>query len=139
MTEFLLHGLALQELEIVDQQHIDSGKLVLEGNGVLLPQCHDETDHETLGGEKHHLAVGPAVANALGYGGEQMRLAKTRGGMNKQRIETDRGALGGICHTAHGGMGQLVRRADDKTVETLTGIKRQAAVGAHSRRGGCHR
>ena len=32
VAEFLLHGLALQELEIVDQQHVDRLELVLEGD-----------------------------------------------------------------------------------------------------------
>ena len=30
MAEFLLHGLALQELEVIDQQDIDRLELVLE-------------------------------------------------------------------------------------------------------------
>ena len=40
VAELLLHGLALQELEIIDQQHVDGLELVLEGERVALAQRH---------------------------------------------------------------------------------------------------
>ena len=66
MAELLLHGFALQELEIVNEQHIHRLELVLEGNGVAAAQGLDEAVHEALGGEEEHLAFGMNVADAVG-------------------------------------------------------------------------
>ena len=119
MAEFLLHGLALQELEVVNQQDVNRLELVLERNRVAASQRLNETVHEALGGEEQHLALWVNVADAVADGIEQMGFAKARGGMNEQGIEGDGCADICIGHTAGGRMGQLIGGSHHKTVKGL--------------------
>ena len=77
VAELGLRRLALQELQVVDHQHVDAAQRLLEGERRLRAQRRDEAVHELLGGEIEHLAVGAVVA---GPGGrlQQMRLAEAR-------------------------------------------------------------
>jgi hypothetical protein len=82
VAELLLHRLALEELEVVDQQHVDGLEIVLEGDGVAVLQGGDEMVHEALRGEIEHLDVGAGLADAPRDGVEQVGLALARRGMD---------------------------------------------------------
>ena len=81
--------LALQELQVVDDEHVDAAQRVLQCKRILRPQRGDEDINESLGGEIEHLAVARRVAGP-GDRLQQVRLAETDAGMNVQRIEHDR-------------------------------------------------
>ena len=129
MTEFLLNGLALQKLEVVDQQHIDGIELVLEGQGITLPQGLNEAIHEALCRQHEHTAAGARGLDALGHGIEEMAFAKSRCGVNEKRVKAQSGT--GLClgDPAGCGMGQLVGGPNHKTVKGLSLIQRCGLVG----------
>ena len=56
-------------------------------------------------------------------GVHQVGLAEADTAVKKQRVEADRAAFG---HAAGGGMGKLVRFADDEAVECEAGVQRRA-------------
>ena len=55
-------------------------------------------------------------------GVHQVRLAKAYTAVQEQRVEGHRSAFG---HTARGGMGQLVRLADNEAVKGKSRVKRR--------------
>ena len=62
VIEFLLGTLAVHELEVVDQQHVDGAELLLEGQRILAAEGLDELIAEALGGEIKHLRFGGGVS-----------------------------------------------------------------------------
>ncbi len=67
VAELGLRRLALQELQVVDHEHVDAAQRFLEGKRGLVLQRGDEAVHELLGGEIEHAAIGwllPAKATA---------------------------------------------------------------------------
>ena len=89
VAELGLRRLALQELQVVDHQHVDAAQRLLEGERRLGAQRRDEAVHELFGGEVEHLALGAVVA---GPGGrlQQMRLAEADAGVDVERVEHHR-------------------------------------------------
>ena len=66
VAELDLRGLALQELQIVDHQHVNAAQRFLEGERRLRLERGDEAVHEFFGGEIQHLALGtPLPAQAI--------------------------------------------------------------------------
>jgi hypothetical protein len=57
VAELGLGRFALQELQVVDHQHVDAAQRLLEGERRLRLQRRDEAVHEFLGGEIEHLAL----------------------------------------------------------------------------------
>jgi hypothetical protein len=82
-----------------------------------------ETVHELLSGQIKDAQVGAADVQLMRDGVHQVRLAKADAAVQEQRVEGHRAALG---HTAGGGMGKLIRFADDKAVKGEAGIQGRA-------------
>ena len=86
VIEFLFRALALQELEIVDQQHMDVAEALFECERIGRAQRLDELIAEALGRQIQHLrARRPALhfpRNRL----QKMAFAKSDGGMDVKRI-----------------------------------------------------
>ena len=89
VAELDLRRLALQELQVVDHQHVDAAQRFLEGERGLRFERGDEAVHELLGRQIQHLAVGHAVAGP-GERLQQVRLAEPDARMDVERIEHHR-------------------------------------------------
>ena len=87
VVELLLGLLALHELQIVDQQHVDRAELVLERQRILAAQRLDELIAETLGRQVEHLRMRRAAVHLPGDGVQQMRLAEPDRRVDVERIE----------------------------------------------------
>ena len=122
MEEFFLgRFLAVDELDVVDHQHIDRAELLLERDRVLVPERADEVVHELLGRQISDLALRLGDADVPRDGVHQMGLAEPDPAVQEQRVERRRGGFG---DAARGGMGELVRLADHEIVEGEARIER---------------
>ena len=124
MAEFLLDRLALKELDVVNDQHVDGAELFLEGDRRLRLQRGDEAIHEFLGCQIDDPATGHA--GAMRDRLKQMRLAQANGGVEIKRIVDGlrfrRRAGNAFCRR----MSQLVGLADNEIREGETAIQRRA-------------
>ncbi len=116
----------LQELQVVDHQHVDSPHRFLERKRGLGAQRRDEAVHEPLGGEIEHFAIAAVVAGP-GDRLQQMGFAEPDGGMDIERIEHQRLAAAAGRHLFGRGMGKRVGAADDEAFESEARIERRAA------------
>jgi hypothetical protein len=80
MTEFGLGRFALQELQVVDHEHIDAAQRFLERQRGLRFQRRDEAVHELLGGEVKHLAFAARITGPR-HRLQQMGFAKSDAGV----------------------------------------------------------
>ena len=126
VAELGLRGFSLQELQIVDDQHIDAAQRFLEGERGLRFQRRHEPVHELFGGEVEHLAVRNAVAGP-GDRLQQVRLAEPDARVDVERIEHHRLAAPRQRDLLGGGMGECVGAADHEGVEREPRIERRAA------------
>ena len=85
MAEFLLDRFALQELHVVDDQHVDAAELLLESDRRLCLERGHKAVHELFGGQVDDAAGIDAglVRDRL----EEMCLAEADRGVNVERIE----------------------------------------------------
>ena len=122
MEEFFLGVfLAVDELDIVDHQHVDRPELLLERHRVLETQRADELVHELLGRQVHHAAVGMPLADVPADGMHQVRLAEPDPSVEEE------GVVGGgrrLRHPAGRRVGELVGLAHDEVPEDETRIER---------------
>src|SRR5690348_14311642 len=115
MEEFLLCALfASNELDIVDQQHVDapifSAKLLVSAgaDGV------DELVCELLGGDVEDPQA--AGNDLLADGVQQMRLAQSDAAIEEERVI---GLARLLSHPLGGCMGELAARTDNKRLEGI--------------------
>ena len=128
VAELLLDHLALQELDIVDDEKIDGTHLLLESDRVLRAQRRHESVHEFLGGEIDHAAAGACASMRDGL--DDMRLSETDIGVDEQRIEHHGLARFRAADTLRGRMRQPVRRANQEIVERHAPIERRTGKSA---------
>ena len=126
VTELGLRRLALQELEIVDDEHVDAAQRFLEGERRLRLQRGDEAVHEFFRGEIEHLALVAGIAGP-GHRLQQMRLAEPDAGMDVERVEHHGIAAATFGDLTRGGMRQRVGAADDEACKGQARIERRAA------------
>ena len=126
MTEFSLGGFALQELQIVDHQHVDAAQRLLECQRGLRLEGRNEAVHEFLGGEIKHLAFAAGVAGPC-HRLQQMGFAETNAGVDIERIEHHAVAAPAFRDLACRRMRQRVGAADDETAEGQARIERRTA------------
>ena len=119
---FLRRFLAGDELDIIDHQHLDGAEHFLEIHHGAFAQGLHEAIHELFSREIQHAGLGAAGADISGDGVHQVRLAQTHAAIQEQRVEGHRAAFG---DATGGGMGQLVRFADDEVVKGKAGIQRR--------------
>jgi hypothetical protein len=116
----------LQELQIVDHEHVDAAQRFLERKRGLRAQRRDEAVHELLGGEIERLALGAVVAGP-GDRLQQVGLAEADAGVDVERIEHHRIAAASRCDLLRRRVGQRVRAADYERIERQPQIERRAA------------
>ena len=125
VAELDLRRLALQELQVVDHQHVDAAQRFLEGDRGLRLERRHEAVHEFLGGQIQHLALGDAVAGPRDRL-QQMRLAEAHAGMDVERVEHHRLAAPRQGDLLRCRMGERVGAADRESIEHQPRIERRA-------------
>ena len=123
VAEFGLGRFALQELQVIDHQHVDAAQRLFERQRGLGLQRRDKTVHEFLGGEIEHLALGAGIAGP-GHRLQQMGLAEADAGMDVQRIEHHAVAAPSFRDLTRRGMRQRIGAADHKASEGEARIER---------------
>src|SRR5215813_7329454 len=133
MGELRLGGLALEELQIVDHQHVDPAQALLEGDRRLAAQRRHEAVHEPLRRQVEDLAVRLGVAGP-GDRLQQMRLAETHARVDVERVEHDRIVAARDRDLLGGGVRKRVGAADHEAVEGQPRVEWRAAVRLLARR-----
>ena len=126
VTELGLGGFALQELQIVDHEHVDAAQCFLEGQRRLGLQRRDKAVHEFFGRQIQHLALAAGIAGP-GHRLQQMGFAETHAGMDIERVEHHGIAAAAFGHLACSGVRQRVRTTDDEACKCQARIERRAA------------
>ena len=121
-------GLALQELDVVDQQHVDVAVAPLEP---VLPVVADRVDElvgELLARHVAHLGAGVEAADVVADRVQQVGLAQPGVAVDEQRVV---GLAGRLGHRDGGGVREPVGRADDEGLEGVLrvepGLERRGA------------
>ena len=132
VEELLLELLgALEELDVVDEQHVEVAVAPLEAGHRLGADGVDELVHERLGGHVADPLVAEHGADVVADGVEEVGLAQAGRAVDEQRVVGPARALG---DRERGGVGEAVRRADDELVEGVAGVQRARRPGAVARR-----
>ncbi|EPX84448.1 hypothetical protein ruthe_02252 [Rubellimicrobium thermophilum DSM 16684] len=132
MEEFLLRRfLAGKELDIVHKQHIEGADRGLEVHHPPLAQGGHEADHELFRRQVEDTQARIALAQPMGGGLQQMRLAQAHPAMEEERIEAclARGDPQGR------GMGQRIGRTDGKALEGQARIEAALLLRRRAQRG----
>ena len=140
VEELLLRlGLALEELDVVDEQQVDAAVGGLERVDAVVVQRADEVVRERLDGR---VADGQPVAvgrDVVGDRVQQVRLAEPGRAADEQRVVGERRHLG---DRERGAVGEPVGVADHELVEREARVegdvgRRSTASGRRRRRLGC--
>ena len=113
-------GLALQELDVVDQQHVDVAVAALEP---VLPVVADRVDElvgELLAGDVAHLGPVVEAAHVVADGVEQVGLAQPGVAVDQQRVV---GLARRLGHRDGRGVGEAVGRADHEGLEGVLRVE----------------
>ena len=136
-VEELLHRLflALQELDVVDEEHVDLAVAALERAGLALADRVDEVVGELLGVHVPHADARVEVLRVVADRVQQVRLAQPRVAVDEQRVV----GLGRRLGDGDGrGVREPVGRADDERLEQVLRVQarrlgRLLAAGCRSR------
>ncbi len=118
---FLRLGLARQEVDVIDQQHV--ALVAVAGAEVVHPlvlQRLDELVHEALGAQVHDPRARLLLSHTMGERVHQVRLSQTRPPADEQRVVTASADSGG---RHGGGMSELVGRPDHEVREGVLGVQ----------------
>ena len=121
VEELLLRlHLALQELDVVDEQDVDVAVAALEVRRLVVADAVDEVVGELLGVHVAHPHVRVEVARVVADRVEQVGLAQPGLAVDEQRVVR----LGRRLGDGDGGrVGEPVARADDEGVEGVLGVQ----------------
>ena len=121
MEELLLEALAvLDELDVVDEQHVALAVLAFEREGGLRADGVDEVVQEVLGRDVEHAHRRVVVLDVVADRVEQVGLAEPRRPVDEQRVV---GLARRLCNGLGGGEGQAVGACRDERVEGETGVE----------------
>ena len=130
---FLGRGLAADELDIVDQQHVGIAQTVLEGSRLAVLHGLDEGRQEALGRQINHPGLGPQALGLPRDGVQEVGLAEAIGAAQENRIEM---AVGPGRDLSGNGQGKRIAVSLDEAVERQAVLQ---AGGAHGPRTVGHR
>ena len=126
MEELLLGALLLrEELDVVDEQHVDVAKLVAEAGHLVVAQRVDHLVGELLAGDIADGGLRLAALDLVADGLHQMGLAHADAAVEEERVVGLGRTLG---HGLAGGVGKLVAAADDEGVEGVARVELGRAV-----------
>ena len=121
MEELLLGlHLALEELDVVDEEHVDIAVAPLEVGGLVVADAVDEVVRELLGVHVAHLDVRVEAAGVVADGVEEVGLAQTGLAVDEERVV---GLGRGLGDGDGRGIGEAVARADDEGVEGVLRVQ----------------
>ena len=121
VEELLLRlHLALQELDVVDQQDVDVAVAALEVGRLVVADAVDEVVGELLGVHVAHPDVGVEVARVVADRVQQVGLAQPGLAVDEERVVGLGRRLG---DRDRGGVGEAVARADDEGVEGVLRVQ----------------
>ena len=107
-------GLVLEELNVVEQEHVDVAKVRLEGLGLSARERSEKLVGERLSGRAPHREAGTMGQDEVRDRAEQMRLAHARRAIDEERVVGVPGHLGdGECSC----VGKSVAIADHEMLE----------------------
>ena len=124
--------LAGDEVDIIDQQDIDTAHHLLEGERVAGPHGRHETGQEFLGRQVKGLARTGMVFEGRCHGVHEVRLADPVIAIEEDRIE---GRRLGTHDRACGGGGDFIGRTDAETVKGETRFAKIVRIGLPVRLG----
>ena len=126
VEELLLDPLlVLEELHVVDQQHVVGAVALLEALDPLVAERVDEVVHERLARDVADARVGGVLAHVLRDRLQQMRLAEAGAAVDEERVVGLRRRFG---DRERGRVREAVRRADHEGVEGVLRVE-AAALG----------
>ena len=121
VEELLLDAfLALDELDVVDEQHVDVAVAALEGDLAVIAQRVDEVVGEFLGGDVLDAHTGKQSLGVVTGRVQQVGLAEAGLAPDEERVV---GAGGRLGDRQGGGMGEPVGGADDEGVEGVAPVE----------------
>jgi hypothetical protein len=112
--------LALEELHVVDEQHVDVAVAALEGVAGAGLHRVDELVEERLGRDVADPVGGIVVVHVAGDGLQQVGLAEAGVAVDEQRVPAAGRHLG---DGLGGGVGEAVRPADHEVLERVAGVQ----------------
>ena len=110
--------LAGEELDVVDEQHVDAAVALAEIEDAVVAHRVDHLVHEPLGRDVGQLQVAQVVQHVVPDRVHQVRLAEPHAAVDEQRVVRARRRFG---DGAAGGVRELVRGSDDEGVEGVAG------------------
>ena len=121
MEQLLLRfGLALQELYVVDQQHVGRTVAILEAVAGLVLDRLDELVGEGLDRDVDHFQVAVLLVDVVADGLQQMGLSQSYAAVDQARVVGPSGVLGDRHSRAEG---ELVAVTFDKAGEAVVGVE----------------
>ena len=121
VEEFFLELLgALEELDVINEQHVDLAVPAFEGGHSLRTHGINELVHHGFRGNVTDAFTRKEGANMVPNCVKKVRLAETGGTVDEQRVVRTRGTLG---DRQRGRVREAVRRADDELVERVARIQ----------------
>ena len=143
MEKFFLGALfALEELNIVDQEHVDLAVEAAELIEGVLADGFEELVGKFLAGEINDVGVGVVCPDGVGHGVHEVRLSETGVAVEEEGVV---GLAGFTGHGRGGGVRELVARSDDEIIKGIARVEvgegpvvararlRAQAVGSRSR------
>ena len=126
-------GLALEELDVVDEQHVDVAEAALKHLGAAFAERAEELVREGLAGRRADGQRRVVADEEVGDRAEQVRLADAGRPADEERVVRLRGHLG---DGQRGGVGEAVGVADHELVEGQLGVAERSAAGREGALGG---
>jgi hypothetical protein len=127
-------GFVGQELDVVQEQHVDAAEALLERARVARLDRAHELGRELLDGRVTDGQAGAEAPDVVADGVQEVRLAEPGPAVDEERVV---GLAGQLRDGERGGVGETVAAADDELLEGVLRI--QARIGqlfAAARRGG---
>ena len=112
--------LAGEELDVVDEQHVDASIALAEIDDAVVADGVDHLVHEPLGRDVGELEIAIVLQHVVPDRVHQVRLAEPHAAVDEQRVVRARRRFG---DRAAGRVRELIRRADDEGVEGVAGIE----------------
>ena len=114
-----------EELDVVDEQHVDVAELVAEAGHLVVAQRVDHVVRELLAGDVADGGLRRAALDLVADRLHQVSLAHADAAVEEERVVGLGRALG---HGLAGGVGKLVAAADDERVEGVARIQLRCAI-----------
>src|SRR5260370_636393 len=117
--KFLRTFFLRQELDVINQQHIHIAELVAEAGHLVVAQRVDHLVGKLLARQVADRSLGLMPFYFMSNGLHQVGLSHTYAAVQEQRVV---GLGGTLCDRLRRGMGELVARAFDESVEGITRV-----------------